>query len=300
MEDELFQKNVLENLYEGIYFVNRERKITRWNKAAESITGYKASEVVDKNCNDTNIAHIDEDGIDMCFAGFCPLEKAMSENRICQEDGYLRHKDGHRLFVKMRVIPEQDSSGKVIGAIQIFHDNSQDKKTLRRLEDLQKLTLVDTVTELGNRRYGEKILNEKFSEMKRYNRPFGLLYIDIDGFKKVNNIYGHEVGDKVLKMVSKSMLSSIRPFDIVYRWDGEEFVGIILNVNYNQLRSVAERMRILIEKSGFNINDKVISITVSIGATLARTTDTPETFLKRADKEMYRCKTSGGNYICIN
>ena len=91
--------------------------------------------------------------------------------------------------------------------------------------------MFDTLTELANRRYAEMKLSAMLDEAKNYDRSFGILFIDVDLFKKINDGYGHVVGDMILKMVSKTMLNRLRLDDILSRWGGDEFLAIVTNVN---------------------------------------------------------------------
>ena len=123
--------------------------------------------------------------------------------------------------------------------------------------------------------------------------------MDIDHFKRVNDSYGHETGDTVLKMVAQTMAHNIRSFDVIGRWGGEEFLIILANITKNQLQTVAEKLRILVEHSTLNIGDAKISVTISIGATMAQKKDTVESIVKRADLLMYKSKGKGRNTVTI-
>ncbi len=159
------------------------------------------------------------------------------------------------------------------------------------------MTLLDPLTELGNRRYLEMQLSGRLKEMDRYGWPFGVLFADIDLFKNVNDTYGHGVGDRVLKMVGRTMQNSIRSYDIVGRWGGEEFLAVIVNVGEDHLCRIAQKLRSLVGKSRITEGKDSIRVTVSVGATLARPDDTAETLVKRADRLMYRSKASGRNRV---
>jgi diguanylate cyclase (GGDEF)-like protein/PAS domain S-box-containing protein len=296
--DNAFYRNLLDNLYDGIYFVDRDRMVTYWNSGAERITGYRGSEVVGKRCRDNILTHIDQRGASLCDGG-CPLEESIVQGRVYETEAYLRHKDGHRVPVSIRTFPIRDTEGAVTGAIEIFTDNSSKVAFLHRIEELQKMTILDHLTGLANRRYIEMSLDARISEMLRYGWPFGVLFIDIDHFKDINDLYGHDIGDEVLKMIAKTFINNSRPFDTVGRWGGEEFVAIILNVTEDRLYAIADRLRMLVEQSSLSINQGNIRVTISIGATLALENDTIETLIKRADQLMYRAKTSGRNCVSI-
>jgi diguanylate cyclase (GGDEF)-like protein len=133
--------------------------------------------------------------------------------------------------------------------------------------------------------------------MDRYGWPFGLLFVDVDEFKRINDEHGHLTGDEVLRMVAQTLSRSVRSFDFVGRWGGEEFIAIIRNATEKTLRSVANRCRTLIENSSLIDHEREIRVTISIGATLARHEDSMETLFQRADQLMYQSKAAGRNRI---
>jgi diguanylate cyclase (GGDEF)-like protein/PAS domain S-box-containing protein len=296
--DKEFYKSSLDRLYDGVYYVDRNRKIKYWNKAAERLTGYKSSEVVGKYCSDI-LTHINDKGVNLC-KGQCPLTKTIADGRAREADLYFLHKHGHRVPVSIRVAPIRDSSGRITGVVQIFSDKSSVVTVRQRLEQCEKMALLDPLTNSPNRRYVKMNLNSRLDEMSRYGWPFGVLFIDIDHFKKVNDVYGHDVGDEILKMIAKTLLNNLRPFDILGRWGGEEFTAIIANINEQQLYSIANRFRLLVENSALHKEPNIIRVTISIGATFAQSNDTMDTLLKRADQLMYHSKISGRNRVSMN
>jgi len=291
-----FYNNLLDHLYDGVFLVDCNRKITYWNSGAEKLTGYKATEVVGKLCSDNILMHVSDKGRHLCKTS-CPTLKTISDGRLREKILYLHHKAGHRVPVMNCVAPIKDQGGEIIGAVNIFSDNSAKVAVMQRIEELQAMALSDPLTQLGNRRYAEMNLQSRLDEMRRYEWKFGALFIDIDNYKRINDTYGHEIGDKVLLMVARTLMNNVRSFDTVTRWGGEEFVAMIVNVTAAQLLSIAEKLCVLVAESGFAVNTEEAHITVSIGATLARTEDTVETLIKRADELMYRSKAGGGNRV---
>lgn len=214
-------KKIIDNLSEGIYFIDTNRKITYWNKAAEEITGYKSSEIIGISCADSILVHVDDRGNNLCKnENLCPVSKSIAGGESMQEELYLRHKDGHRMPVTVRTFPVKNSNEEIIGVVEIFKDNSNIIWAKQRIEGLEKLALLDQVTKVGNRRFAEMNLHSRLEESNRFNWQFGVLFADIDDFKKINDIYGHTVGDKVLKMVANTLSNNLRAFDIVCRWGG--------------------------------------------------------------------------------
>jgi len=293
-----FFRDLLDNLYDGVYFVDRDRKITYWNKGAERITGYSTEEVVGRCCSENILMHVDDAGRQLCLGG-CPLAKTIEDEQEREAEIYLHHKMGHRVPVRVRVTPLRDDAGKLIGGVEVFSDNSSNINAYQRIEALERVAFLDPLTGVGNRRYTEMILEGRLNEFHRYGWSFAVLYLDIDHFKQVNDTYGHDVGDQALKVVARTLLNNLRSFDFIGRWGGEEFFGIMVNVDESQLAQIANKFRFLVEHSTIPVGPKMIHVTISIGATLARREDTLEKLVKRADDLLYQSKTKGRNRVTV-
>ena len=164
---------------------------------------------------------------------------------------------------------------------------------------MRKLALLDHLTQVGNRRFGQMKLQACISQFARYNWPFGILFCDIDNFKKVNDDFGHNFGDRILKMAARTLASNVRLFDYVIRWGGDEFVVIVINTKPEHLQKIAEKLSVLVENSSIIHDTGKINVTVSIGATCCRNDDNPDSIIHRADNLMYKSKQGGKNCVCF-
>lgn len=294
-----FYRNLLDQVYDGVYYLDRDRTIVYWNKGAERLTGYAKSEVIGRKCSDDILVHMNASGHNLCDLA-CPVKQLIGEGCRGESEFILRHKEGHRIPVVVRVSPIFNANGQIVGAAQVFSDNLSKLTLKKRLDELQKQSLIDPLTKLANRHAIEVYLKSRREEFRRFRWPFGVLFIDIDHFKDINDHFGHMVGDDILKMVAKTLSHNNRPFDIIGRWGGEEFLAIIANVDLNALKEIADRYRVFIRKSALNRPGGDIRVTVSIGATLCRRGDTTRSLIKRADDLMYRCKKSGRDCVSID
>ena len=285
-------KAVMDNLYDGLYIVDIDRKIVYWNQAAERLTGYAPEEVVGSKCADNILVHIDSTGTELCRDG-CPLGATIRDGQPREDEVFLKHKSGHRVPVYIRITPLRDQSGKIIGGIELFSDNSTREKLRERATEMQKLAFLDPLTQLSNRRHLESQMHAWLSLLERNDIPFGVLFIDIDHLKKINDDYGHHTGDLALKTVAETLAHSIRPFDTVGRWGGEEFLGIFPSTSLPALTEIARRLCALVRHSRVQAGHGSIQITVSIGGTIARGCDTVTALVERADGMMYESKRSG-------
>ena len=291
-----FFKTVLDDLLDGVYVVDQDRRIVYWNKGAERISGFSAREVLGAHCFDNLLQHVDGEGCQMC-TGECPLAAAIQDGNPREADIYLQHKEGHRVPVWVRVSPVRDAEGHITGAVESFTENSSRADAIERLAKLQEVALLDPVTGVGNRRYLEARLRAALDGFQRYGWNFGMLFLDVDHFKQVNDKYGHDTGDRVLRMVARTLGGRLRASDSLGRWGGEEFLALISNTNAENLRATAERSRKMVAQSSLELGVSRIEVTISIGATMVRAGDTPDSLLDRADRLMYQAKTLGRNRV---
>ncbi len=289
-------KTVMDEVYDGVYIMDRDRKILFWNRAAERITGYAANEAIGIRCRDNLLIHVDADGTLLCAENLCPAHQSMQDGRERQAEVYLHHKSGHRLAISTRICPLRDKKGKIVGAVEVFTDNRNIRELTERMEELEKMALLDQLTRIGNRRYGEIQLRHALNEMQRYGWPFAVFFLDIDKFKRVNDSYGHATGDMVLQMAARTLSNTLRSSDVVTRWGGEEFVIIVRNPK-DRLLEIGDRIRFLISRSGIQTSTGMLTVTVSIGATFAKADDTPEELIFRSDQLMYQSKKDGGDVV---
>jgi diguanylate cyclase (GGDEF)-like protein/PAS domain S-box-containing protein len=293
-------KSIIHGMHEGVYFVDPNRTITFWNKGAERITGYAASEVLGHSCAENILMHIDSEGNSLCTGG-CPLARSIREE--CEHTAsriYLHHKDGHRIPVSVSISPIRDDAGKVIGAVEMFNESPDQTEVQETIEVLRNAALIDQLTGLPNRRYLEMNLNASLSDYDRSRLTFGLLMVDIDFFKKVNDTYGHDVGDQVLKFVASTMGANLRACDFVGRWGGEEFVVIVRYVGTEMLRRVAEKLRYLVANSFLVAQEQRVAVTITVGGALVKVGEDAESLLKRADIRLYEGKQGGRNRVVID
>ncbi|RPI94190.1 MAG: GGDEF domain-containing protein [Chloroflexi bacterium] len=298
-DEKNFYKEIIDNLYDGVYFVDRDRVINYWNKGAERITGYSAAQTIGRSCRDNLLNHVTASGVQLCL-NHCPLTAVMEDGKEREVEVFLHHVDGHRLPVVIRAAALRDETGRIIGAIETFSNNSSVMNTRRELREWHQVAMTDPLTGVGNRRYLEGRLSATIAEFRNNESLAGLLSIDVDHFKEFNDTYGHNTGDQVLRMVAQTMRYAVRATDTTGRWGGEEFIAILHEMqNENDLRAAAEKVRALVQESRLDLNGQGLTVTISIGGTLLRMGDTPESLVGRADELMYQSKRAGRNCVTI-
>jgi diguanylate cyclase (GGDEF)-like protein/PAS domain S-box-containing protein len=293
-----FHEQLINSLYDGIYFVSVDRIIQYWNKGAEALTGYTAQEAVGRACFDDFLNHQDESGCRLCL-GQCPLEGTLTDGVRRESEISLRHKDGHRIPVSVRIGPIFDDEGKLIGAVEIFTDVTAKKRIERRVSKLERMAFRDPLTKIPNRRYTELKVSQALQESREFSRNIGVLLIDLDRFKQLNDTYGHEAGDRALRAISHVLMQTLRPGDIVGRWGGDEFLAIVPDVTLEELIALAERCGHSIAAAGLEPDSLRCALTASIGGTLVNASDTELSVVSRADELMYKSKSLGRNRVVV-
>ncbi|MGK7928390.1 MAG: diguanylate cyclase [Spirulina sp.] len=171
-------------------------------------------------------------------------------------------------------------------------------KLKKALAELEKLATTDPLTGISNRRYLLALGEREFRRVCRYNRPFSILMLDLDRFKNINDTYGHEIGDDVLKKIAKVTANALRSVDSFGRFGGEEFVVLLPETNLKDAIEVAERIGQNIAEMQFFHLEKMIGVTTSIGVSSYQVGDRRiDDIIRRADKGLYQAKRSGRNRV---
>lgn len=162
---------------------------------------------------------------------------------------------------------------------------------------LRKMAMTDPLTHLFNRRHLLELAEKEIARSARSGQPLAFLLLDIDHFKSVNDVHGHEAGDRVLLGVTKVMKRQLRSQDYIARWGGEEFLAILPETDLAQAGAIAERLRLAIVEKSCLINGESLSVTVSIGVSEYQPTEGLNAVVARADAALYRGKQAGRNRV---
>ena len=286
-----FFEKVLDALYDGVYFVDQDRRILFWNQGAELLSGYSPAEVLGSYCHADILQHTNGNGCNLC-RGDCPLVKTIRTGLPICERVFLRHKDRRRIAVDVYTMPRRDDRNEIIGAVEVFRDASSVVALENAYSRLSKTARKDPLTGVANRRYMDRIVDDQLALLKRTGIPFSIIIADIDHFKQINDTLGHAVGDKALLSFAQELQRHCRKTDVAARIGGDEFLLLLRQQRLESAVQAAERMKAGImdclppELAGRRL-------TASFGVTEAIPEDNNASILERADRALYRAKAGG-------
>ena len=281
-----FHAAVLDAMAEGVYVVDRARRITYWNPAAARISGFDAEQAVGRWCGDGLLNHVDDQGASMCGAN-CPLLATIRDGQVRTTRAHMHHEKGHLTPVRVTASPLRDGSGAIIGAVETFTDDSQVRAVEQQLRTAEMLALKDPLTGLDNRRAFDRTLEQRFAAWTRHRLPFAALAIDVDDFKAINDTHGHDTGDDVLTVIANSLANAVRATDAVFRTGGDEFAVLSGPITAPEVAELAARLRMVVSASRFA---GAISASISVGSAVVADGDDAASLLRRADARLLRAK----------
>lgn len=168
------------------------------------------------------------------------------------------------------------------------------------IENLKQEASLDALTGISNRGDFERQLNQYASNAKRYGKNLSMFLFDIDNFKKINDTYGHQAGDEVLKSIAETVKRNIRSCDLIARYGGEEFVVVLPETSPEMAAELADRIRIRIAATGIKAGDLEINATASFGVAYLEPEMEVSDFISKADENMYKAKKNGKNQVSFD
>lgn len=282
-------RNIAETAADAFILAERNGDIIFWNKSSQRIFGYTEEEILGKPLT----ILMPEQYREAHQAGIKRLHSSGESKyfgRITEMEG-LR-KDGNvfpiELSVSMWKVKEKTFYSGIV----------RDITKRKQLElELEKLATTDKLTQVFNRIKFHEIMKKEMERAKRYGHSLSLIMFDIDHFKKVNDTYGHNVGDYVLQTLTQIVKERLREIDYLVRWGGEEFIIIAPETDIEKAEVLAERIRKGTENYVF---DQVGAITISLGVAQLQKDDTEDTVIKRVDDAMYLAKQKGRNRVEVS
>ena len=287
-----FYRSLLDEVEEGIFFVDRDERVLYWNSAAQRMTGFRSGEIVGRVSGRELVQDTDHHGCELCVKG-CPLRPVLRGKELRTSGLFMRHKEGHRIPVRLRTTPLHDRQGHRVGEARLFRENGETLACVDKLTQLRELTLVDGLTGLGNRRFAEGSVAEALWRYEREDHSFGLLVVDVDGLDDVNRTRGLAAGDAALRVVAATLQGTLRSFDVLARWSDGEFLAVVEKIPVQSLSCLADRMRDLVAASCVPVDGEEFGVAVSVGGTMVWEGDTMGRLVGRAEWRLRQAKAEG-------
>ncbi len=229
-----------------------------------------------------------------CEDGACPILLTLADGKRRQVEDTIERRDGSSIAVRMTVTEMREGAER-IGVEVVFQDISARRAMERELE---RLATTDPLTGVTNRRQFIERCEQELVRQKRFEDPVSLLMLDVDHFKRVNDTYGHAVGDEVLKHLCHLAARELRRTDVFARLGGEEFAFLLTGSDLDGAMDFASRFRALVESHPALTDAGEVPLTISVGTAQARRQDrSADDLLRRADAALYRAKQGGRNQV---
>ena len=304
------------------FVINKAHKIVEWNRACEVLTGYSASKMLgtsnhwrpfyssqrpclaDHLLNKSSLSVISKQYKNMGFKKWDLIEGAY------WAEGFFVSLGQEGKWLRFTAAPLVDKQGKVIAAIETLEDITAGKTAEQEREKLNRelvrsnrrlksLALKDYETGLFNHRFLDEVMEAEFTRAKRYNQPLSLTMLDIDYFKSINNMYGHQFGNLVLQQLARLIKKVVRRYDIVVRSGGEEFIVISPGIDRAQTQILAQRLleEVILYNFGNHKNTVKLKVSIAVVSFPEEKILKSEDLLELAEQLLVKAKECGGNQI---
>ncbi|MEX0819846.1 MAG: diguanylate cyclase, partial [Pirellulaceae bacterium] len=290
-----FYERLLDSMPDGVMFIDDNLRVAGWNRAAERLTGITGHSIIGNIWTPELVRLKDERGKTVPETG-CPIAHAMkSGTQLFRRLTFLGKKK-ERVSADVQITPVLRSDGIARGATVILHDASSQITLEERVESLNERATQDPLTKLANRAEFDRGLEAFVKTHLEHGEPCSMIICDIDHFKPINDIHGHQAGDEALILFASILQAHARSGDLVARYGGEEFVVMCADCdNATATRRAEALRRAIAEHPQPSLGNKCV--TASFGVTEVQGGDTPESFLNRADRALLQAKNNGRNMV---
>ena len=290
--------HTLESLYDGFHLLDANHRFLIWNRGAESLLGHSMSEMLGRDWSCRMLGYRDPDGGEITDDD-CPLQNAIDSGRTTMFQMEAKRGDGHSVRVELQAVPLYAADGAFQGVAEVYRDLARSGgKRPQEFRELKLAATRDALTNVANRGELETQLTAMVGEFARNPRePFSVIFADADHFKRVNDTYGHQVGDRVLIDLAKLFTRETYSGELVGRYGGEEFIILCPGTDLEQAVRRAERLRNSLSEAKIGGIER-LKVTSSFGVAQVEPGDSVESVLRRADKALYLAKENGRDRTC--
>jgi len=291
----MFETRLLDNMHDAVIFVDEDMTIQLWNAGAERMTGIASRSVCHRHWLPELLNLRDEKG-NVIEPDDCPVHCSMRSGVQSLRRLVIWGRSGRPIPVDAHVIPVLDEDGHGLGAALVLHDASSEISLEQRCQSLHAKAIRDALTGVANRAEFDRVHEMFIAAHLQRRLPCSLIICDLDHFKMVNDTFGHQAGDEVIRDFAGILKNSCRTGDLVARYGGEEFVMLCTDCDNATAARRAEEMRYAMFRLAHGCLGER-TVTASFGVTEIQPGDTPETMFRRADRALLMAKARGRNVV---
>ena len=291
----LFESKLVDNMHDGVAFVDNQRRIFLWNVGAERLTGIASSAARGRTFEPSLLQMSTANG-SLVPDTECPIARGIRGGMQVLERVGVLGRSGRHVTIDLHVVPVHNDAGKPHGAIVQLHDASSETTLEERCQALHAQTTKDPLTQVANRAEFDRMLALFVEAHQETELTCSLIMADIDHFKRINDNFGHQAGDAAIVTFASLLKSMCRSGDLVARYGGEEFAVLCADCDNATAVARAEQMR----KKLADTSHKELAnhtVTASFGVTELQPGDTPESMLRRSDRALLQAKDQGRNQV---
>jgi diguanylate cyclase (GGDEF)-like protein len=291
----IFQERLIDELPDGVIFVDAALRIIRWNAGAERLTGVPAENVYLRNWAPSLLRLRDEHGC-VIHDDQCPMAYALKTGTTWSGQVNVRGRDGHVLTVYARACPVTSEDGTSQGLVVVLRDSAPEGAGHEQSPHLRDMATRDPLTRLPNRAEFDRLVETAVEVHTREKRRCSMIITGVDHFKHINEDFGHRAGDEVLRAYAALMLGSCRVGDILARYGGDEFIMFFADCDGQIVTRRAEQLRMAFAGLPHeDLGNKRVA--ASYGVTEIQPGDTPDTMICRAKRALQQAKEQGRNKV---
>jgi diguanylate cyclase (GGDEF)-like protein/PAS domain S-box-containing protein len=276
--------SILESLPVGLCIVDMQKKIVLWSDGAERVTGILRHEAIGHSCVDETLLHCDQPECEFCDDDF-PLARAIKTAQPAEGIGFLHHKAGHEIPVRVRAVPVRSTHGSIIGAAEVFEEQQQASPDHRE-QNLEVQGCIDEVTHVASHAVMQSHLRETMGTFNDVQVPFGILRFRLEGLEHFRASFGADAASSLLRAVARTLESTLWRSDHIGRWADDQFLVILNGCRDDAMSSVRERVCRMLASDSIEWWGERRSLPVSIGQATAQPGDSVETLMQRAQKSL--------------
>ncbi len=282
----LFQQKLLDNMHDAVIFVDCHMRIIQWNRGAERLTGIAAAGVVERTWS-PGLVEMRDDATGRPIEAECPVAYCIHSGVQSLRRLLVAGRNGRPIAVDVHTVPVMTADGAICGATMLLHDASSETSLEERCQNLHERATKDPLTRVANRAEFDRTHQLFVKAHFEHQLPCSMIMCDLDHFKSINDTYGHQAGDDVLRFFGGLLARECRTGDLVARYGGEEFVVLCADCNNATAAGRAESLRkTFSEIPQPSLNHDVV--TASFGVTEIQPGDSPASMLRRADRACWR------------